>query len=94
VRGHGAYSKLLLVAVEICKVDWGSVSITEDSCHVVQGGRPSGHQPLRGRWGLHANLTVFLCISDHTRATVLGRIMVGEGVLRRGGIVDWGGREC
>jgi hypothetical protein len=35
VRWHGAYSKLSLLTVEVCKVNVGSVSVTQDLGGVV-----------------------------------------------------------
>jgi hypothetical protein len=76
-RQCGAYSKLSLLAVETCKVDWSPISITEDLGLVVQRIGVNRDRAQRVRRGLHANLTVFSCISDHKRASVLGRRMMG-----------------
>jgi hypothetical protein len=35
VRWCGAYSELSLLTVEVCKVDAGSISVTQDSGGVV-----------------------------------------------------------
>jgi hypothetical protein len=82
VRWGGAYSKLLLLAVETYKVNRSPVSIAEDSSWVVRGVGVDRDWTRGARRGLHANLTVFLCVSDHKRASVLGRSMVGAGVGR------------
>jgi hypothetical protein len=70
------YSELSLLAVEICKVDQSPISIAEDLSWVIRGIEVNRDWTWGARRGLHANLMVLLCVSDHKRASVLGWRMV------------------
>jgi hypothetical protein len=83
VRWRGAYSELLLLVVEVCKVDVGSVSIAQDLGGVVRGLRVDGDRARGVGWRLHADLVSLSWTSDQTRAAVLSQIMVGKEVVER-----------
>jgi hypothetical protein len=72
VRQSRAYSELSLVSVEVCKVDWSPISITEDLGSVVRGVRVNRDRTRGAGQRLHADLFVLLRVWDHNRALVLG----------------------
>jgi hypothetical protein len=75
-RWHEAYSKLSLVAVEVCKVDQSPISIIEDLGSMVQGVRVNSDWTQGVGQRLHADLFVLSQDWDHNRASVLGQRMV------------------
>jgi hypothetical protein len=70
--GSGVNSELLLLTVEVCKVDTDSVSVAQDSGCVVRAGGPGRCRTGGlGCRGLHSNLMLLSWVLDQTSALVL-----------------------